>query len=541
MSDSAHVDAFARDRLPPRGQWPDLRLEAAGLAYPERLNAVAELLDSWIARGHAERPCLITPGDAWSYGRLHDTVNRIARLLVDAHALVPGNRVLLRGPNTPMLAACWLAVVKAGGIVVPTMPLLRKAELAHILEAAEIRLVLCDTGFTADLAGLPATVLPYSGAGNGAGPDGLEALISGIEPRFDAVDTEAEDIALIAFTSGTTGRPKATAHFHRDLLAVADLSPKRLLGTGAQDVFCGSPSLAFAFGLGGLLLFPLRAGASVVLLDRPSPERLLNAMSRHHATLCFTVPTAYRAMTELIEGGEAPVPTTVRACVSAGEPLPEATFAAWHAVTGLEILDSLGTTEMLNAFLHAEPGAVRPGATGRPVPGYEAMVVDEEFTPLPPGQVGRLAVRGPTGCRYLDDARQAQYVQHGWNLTGDAMRVDEDGVFWYHGRVDDLIVSSGYKISGLEIEEVLLTHPAVEEVAVIATPDGLRGAIPKAFVVVRPPLRPGPELTRELQDFVKAHIAPYKYPRAVEFLEHLPRTETGKIQRYKLRQRDGEG
>ncbi|WP_448188356.1 AMP-binding protein [Azospirillum sp. sgz301742] len=537
MSGGAHVDTFARDLLPPRAQWPDLRLEAAGLAYSERLNAAAELLDAWIARGHADRPCLIASGEAWSYGRLHETVNRIARLLVDVHALVPGNRVLLRGPNTPMLAACWLAVVKAGGIVVPTMPLLRAAELGHILEAAQIRLVLCDAGFTADLAGLAATVVSY----NGTGPDGLEARIAGVEPLFDAVDTAAEDIALIAFTSGTTGRPKATAHFHRDLLAVADLSPRLLLRTGPEDVFCGTPPIAFAFGLGGMLLFPLRAGASVVLLDRPSPERLLAAMAQHRATLCFTVPTAYRAMTGLIEGGQASAPATLRACVSAGEPLPEATFAAWQVATGLEILDSLGTTEMLNAFLHAEPGAVRPGATGRPVPGYEAMVVDEEFAPVPPGQVGRLAVRGPTGCRYLDDVRQAQYVQHGWNLTGDAMRVDEDGVFWYHGRVDDLIVSSGYKISGLEIEEVLLTHPMVEECAVIATPDGLRGAIPKAFVVLRPSVRPGPELMRELQDFVKAHIAPYKYPRAVEFLEHLPRTETGKIQRYKLRQRNGEG
>lgn len=533
MSGSAHVDPFARDRLPPRGQWPDLRLEAAGLAYPERMNAAAELLDAWIARGHAGRPCLIAPADAWTYGRLHETVNRIARLLVDAHALAPGNRVLLRGPNTPMLAACWLAVVKAGGIVVPTMPLLRRAELAHLLEAAAIRLVLCDSGFTADLAGLPVTTVPY----NGTGADGLEARTAGIAPHFDAVDTAAEDIALIAFTSGTTGRPKATAHFHRDLLAVADLSPRRLLHTGPDDVFCGTPPIAFAFGLGGLLLFPLRAGASVVLLDRPSPERLLAVLSQHRATLCFTVPTAYRAMTELIEGGQAPAPDSLRACVSAGEPLPEATFAAWRALTGLEILDSLGTTEMLNAFLHAVPGAVRPGAIGRPVPGYEAMVVDEDFAPLPPGQVGRLAVRGPTGCRYLDDERQAQYVQRGWNLTGDAVHADEDGVFWYHGRVDDLIVSSGYKISGLEIEEVLLTHPAVEEVAVIAAPDGLRGSIPKAFVVVRPPVRPGPELMRELQDFVKARIAPYKYPRAMEFLEHLPRTETGKIQRYKLRQR----
>jgi len=533
---SAHVDSFARDRLPPREQWPDLRFDGTGLAYPERLNIAAALLDTWIARGHADRPCLIAPGGTWSYGRMAETVDRIARVLVGQLVLVPGNRVLLRGPNTPMLAACWLAVVKAGGIVVPTMPLLRAPELAHILSAARIGLVLCDAAYAAELDGLPATVIPF----NADGPEALDARIATVEPHFQAVDTAAEDIALIAFTSGTTGRPKATAHFHRDLLAVADLSPRLILRAGAEDVFCGTPTIAFAYGMGGLLLFPLRAGASVVLLDRPTPERLLDAIAEHHATLCFTIPTVYRAMTALIGEGHAAAPTSLRACVSAGEPLQEPTFEAWRAATGLEILDSLGTTEMLNAFLHAVPGAVRPGAIGRPVPGYEATVVDDEFQPVPAGQVGRLAVRGPTGCRYLDDERQALYVQGGWNLTGDAVYADEEGFFWYHGRTDDLIVSSGYKISGLEVEEVLMSHPAVEECAVIATPDSLRGSIPKAFVVVHHPARPGPELARELQDFVKAHIAPFKYPRALEFLDRLPRTETGKVQRYKLRQGNGE-
>lgn len=531
---SGHIDGFARGRLPPHDQWPDLDLDRAGLSYPSRVNAAADLLAPWIARGHADRPCLIAPGGTWTYGRLAEAVDRIARVLVDRFALVPGNRVLLRGPNTPMLAACWLAVVKAGGIVVPTMPLLRAAELEHIIAAAHVGLMLCDAAFTEELAGLPGTVVPF----NSDAPEALEACMAVVEPRFPAADTAAEDIALVAFTSGTTGRPKAAAHFHRDLLAVADLSPRRILRAGPGDVFCGTPTMAFAYGIGGLLLFPLRAGASVVLLDRPSPERLLEAMGRHHATLCFTIPTIYRAMTALIENGQAPAPASLRACVSAGEPLSEPTFEAWRAVTGLEILDSLGTTEMLNAVLHAVPGEIRPGAIGRPVPGYEATVVDDEFNVLPPGQVGRLAVRGPTGCRYLDDERQSLYVHGGWNLTGDAVHADEDGYFWYHGRMDDLIVSSGYKISGLEVEEVLLSHPDVEECAVIATPDRLRGSIPKAFVVVRPPARPGPELARELQDFVKAHIAPFKYPRALEFLERLPRTETGKVQRYKLRLMD---
>ena len=532
LAPSAHVDGFARDRLPLGEHWPDLRLDGTGLTYPERLNAAAELLDGWIARGRAGNPCLIAPDATWTYGRLADTVNRIARLFVDEFGVVPGNRVLLRGPNTPMLAAAWLAVVKAGAIVVPTMPLLRGAELSDILSIAGVGLVLADAAFVDELAGLPATVVPF----NGGGAEALEARIAALPPEFAAADTAGDDVALIAFTSGTTGRPKATAHFHRDLLAVADLSPRSLLNTGPDDVFCGTPPIAFAFGLGGLLLFPLRAGASAVLLDRPTPERLLHAMAAHRATLCFTIPTVYRAMTTLIEEGQAPPPPALRACISAGEPLPEPTYTAWRAATGVTILDSLGTTELLNAVLHAIPGDVRPGAIGRPVPGYEAMVVDEEFRPLPPGTVGRLAVRGPTGCRYLDDPRQAQYVRDGWNLTGDAVHADEDGVYWYHGRTDDLIVSSGYKISGMEIEEVLLSHPAVEECAVVAAPDPLRGTVPKAFVVVRSDA--GPELARDLQNFVKARIAPYKYPRMLEFLERLPRTETGKVQRYKLRQGD---
>ncbi len=538
---SAHSDRFAYDRLPPRDQWPDLRFNGSPLTYPERLNAAAELLEPWIAQGHADRPCLIAPsgvgreGAVWSYGRLAETVNRIARVLVEQLSLAPGNRVLLRGPNTPMLAACWLAVIKAGGIVVPTMPLLRAPELMHILSVAQVRLILCDLASMADLDGLPGRVVPFNTDAE-ASPESLEVRMAAVEPHFQAVDTAADDIALIAFTSGTTGRAKATVHFHRDLLTVADLSPRLILRTGPDDVFCGTPPIAFAYGMGGLLVFPLRAGASVVLLDRPSPERLLAAMIEHRATLCFTVPTAYRSMTALIEQGHASAPSSLRICVSAGEPLLEPTFAAWRAVTGLEILNSLGTTEMLNAFLHAVPGAVRPGAVGPPVPGYEVAALDDAFQPVPPGQVGRLAVRGPTGCRYLDDARQAQYVHAGWNLTGDAVYTDEEGSFWYHGRTDDLIVSSGYKISGLEVEQVLLSHPDVEECAVIATPDFLRGSIPKAFVVLRQSAHPSPEVALELQNFVKARIAPFKYPRSLEFLDRLPRTQTGKIQRYKLRE-----
>lgn len=539
MIRSGHIDSFTRDRLPPPEQMPDFSYDRPELTYPERLNAAAALLDVWRERGWDERPCVIGNGDVWSYGRFRDTVDRIACLLTERFGIVPGNRVLVRGTNTPMLAACWLAVLKAGAVVVPTMPLLRATELESILDRAAVSLALCDARFAKDLnaaaeamgGGMP--VVTFNGGD-------LEGRLEEIEAGFAAVDTAADDVALIAFTSGTTGKPKATAHFHRDLLAVADLSPQSLLKTGGDDVFCGTPSLAFAYGQGGMLLFPLRVGASVVLLDRATPERLLEVTAKHKATVMFTVPTVYRAMTARIEEDPSLAEglRTLRACVSAGEPLPATTLEGWQAVTGMEILDSFGTTEMLNAVLHSPPGAVRPGATGTVVPGYEARVVDDSLTPLPPGQIGRLAVRGPTGCIYLDDPRQENYVQGGWNLTGDAFRMDEDGYFWYHARTDDLIVSAGYKISGLEVEDVLLGHEAVEECAVIAAPDPLRGSIPKAFIVTRDGVRPSDDLAERLQCYVKDRIAPYKYPRAVEFLEQLPRTETGKIQRYKLRQRE---
>lgn len=545
---SGHLDRFARDRLPPGEQWPSLCAIGVDIDHPARLNAVAELLDVWIARGHGERPCLIGGSQVWSYARVAATVDRIARVLVEDYGLVAGNRVLLRGPNTPMLVACWLAVVKAGGIAVATMTLLRGGEIGFILTKARIDIALCDSRFTDDLlaaqAHLPAgrslpPVIPF----NAATADAMEARAALKPTGFPAAATAADDIAVIAFTSGTTGAPKATAHFHRDLLTVADLSPRSILNAGPDDVFCGTPSIAFAYGLGGMLLFPLRVGASVALVERPTPENMLDAIARSRATLLFTVPTAYRAMTALMESRDAGRDATasLRACVSAGEPLPGATFEAWERRTGLRILDSLGTTEMLNAVLHARPEDLRPGSSGKPVPGYEAIVVDDQFRRVPAGQVGRLAVRGPTGCRYLDDDRQTGYVHQGWNLTGDAVHVDADGYFWYHGRTDDLIVSCGYKISGLEVEDALLHHDVVDECAVIAVPDPLRGTVPKAFVVVREGVHPTGELARELQDHVKATIAPFKYPRAIEFLEHLPRTGTGKIQRYKLRQREWEG
>lgn len=544
-------DRFIDERLPPRDAWPELTLEKAGLSFPPRMNAAGMLLAGATAPDRRDRPALIGEQETWSYGRLAETVDAVAHALVRDLGLTPGGRVLLRGPNTPWLAACWLAVVKAGGIVVSTMPLLRGAELAPLLRKTKPAAALCDIRFAEELEVAmrldchPMRVAYFDGAGNvqtalrgPLRPGGLEALAARHRAPFAAVECSPEDVALICFTSGATGTPKAAAHFHRDLIAVADLSPRSILQSRSDDVFCGSPSLAFAYGLGGLLLFPLRVGAAAALVERGAPEKLLNVIVAHGATILFAVPTAYRTLTALARRLALPQETfaRLRLCISAGEPLLTATAEAWREVSGKTILDSLGTTEMLNAVLHARPGKVKPGAVGQATPGYEIRVVDLDMNDLPPGEVGRLAVRGPTGCRYVADERQSAYVRQGWNLTGDAGWLDEEGYFHHHGRTDDLIVSGGYKLSGVEVEDVLLRHPAVAECAVVAGPDRLRGAAPYAFVVVQEGVTEDEELARELQDFVREQLAPFKYPRVVVFTDALPRTETGKIQRYRLRE-----
>ena len=534
---SAHVDTFCRDSLPPRELWPEMRYDALPeLAYPGRLNAAVELLDRRVAAGEGDRTVFHFPGGRWTYRQLLETANRLARVLVEDLGLVPGNRVLLRGPNNPMMAACWFAVLKAGGVAVATMPLLRVRELSYIVEKAKIRLALSDARVAADLEAAMPNVVHFQGDH----PYSLASRMREKPATFDNCDTAADDTAMIAFTSGTTGQGKGTMHFHRDVIAACDCFPPHVLKAAPDDIFCGSPPLAFTFGLGGLLLFPLRIGAATLLLEQAAPPQLLQGIQDHRATVVFTAPTAYRAMTELVNDGTKAIDlSSLRKCVSAGETLPKATFEKWREATGLEIIDGIGSTEMLHMFISSSGADIRPGATGKVVPGYEARVIDDAGNEVPPGTIGHLAVRGPTGCRYLDNLeRQRSYVQNGWNLPGDSYIQDADGYFWYQSRTDDLIVSAGHKISGPEVEAVLLDHPAVAECGVVGAPDESRGFIVKAYVVPRPGFTPGPELVKELQDFVKAEIAPYKYPRAVEFLEGLPRTATGKLQRFRLRERD---
>ena len=536
MSYTAHVDTFARDHLPPRDQWPELVFELPELNYPSRVNAAVELVDRALERGWGERTAIMAPsGVRWSYAELARHANRIARVLVEDLDVVPGNRVLLRGPNTPMMAACWLAVVKAGAIAVATMPLLRSKELVDVIDKAQVSHALCDARLIDELqaARSLAPALQTVAMFESTEDNGIEARARTKPPTFAPVETAGDDTAMIAFTSGTTGKPKGAMHFHRDLLAACDCWPRHVLKAGADDVFTGSPPLAFTFGLGGLLLFPLRIGAATVLVERPAPEHLLSAIAVHRATVLFTAPTSYRAMASLVSGYDM---SSLRKCVSAGEALPAATRRLWKDATGIEIIDGIGATEMLHIFISHDEAHARPGATGVVVPGYRACVMDTEGRPLPPGQVGQLAVKGPTGCRYLADDRQANYVREGWNYTGDAYLIDAAGYFVYQARTDDMIISAGYNIAGPEVESALLLHPAVAECGVIGVPDEERGQIVKAFVVLRSGHVGDVTMTTELQTFVKEQIAPYKYPRAIEYVAGLPRTETGKLQRFRLRE-----
>lgn len=535
MAVTSHLDTFARDHLPPREQWPELLFELPELQFPERLNCAADLLDRWVEQGQGERLCLQGAGGLrWSYGELQARANQIAHVLVDQLGVVPGNRVLLRGANTPQLAACWFAVQKVGAIAVATMPMLRAKELSQVIDKAEVSHALCDARLAEELALAQAqspalkTVLHFFSDA----ADGLEARAAAMPRSFATVDTAADDCALIAFTSGTTGQPKGTMHFHRDVIAITRCWPPHCLRPTPDDIFIGSPPLAFTFGLGGLLLFPMSVGASTVLLEKAGPDALLPAIAQYRASVCFTAPTAYRAMAAQASAHDL---GSLRKCVSAGEALPAATRQLWKDSTGIELIDGIGATELLHIFISHDESNARPGATGKPIPGYRACVVDDEGQVLPPGQVGKLAVKGPTGCRYLADERQGDYVKNGWNLTGDAYLVDADGYFVYQARTDDMIVSGGYNIAGPEVESALLLHPAVAECGVIGVGDAERGQIVKAFVVLRPGHAADEAQVRVLQDFVKATIAPYKYPRAIEFRASLPRTESGKLQRFRLR------
>ncbi|NIY76356.1 AMP-binding protein [Thalassospira sp. HF15] len=536
LGPTAHTDSFTRDKLPPFAEWPDINLD--GFDYPEYLNAGVELTDKMVEQGFGDNTALIGNGRQRTYKELADWTNRIAHALVEDYGVKPGNRVLIRSANNPAMVACWLAATKAGAVVVNTMPMLRAGELGQIVDKAEIEFALCDTRLMDEMVACAKdskflkTVIGFDGTANHDAELDRIALTKSV--KFEAVKTGRDDVALLGFTSGTTGSPKATMHFHRDLLIIADGYAKEVLNVTPDDVFVGSPPLAFTFGLGGLAIFPLRFGATATLLEKASPPNMIEIIETYKATVCFTAPTAYRVMLSAMDEGADL--SSLRAAVSAGETLPAPVYEAWMEKTGKPMLDGIGATEMLHIFISNRFGDSHPACTGRPVTGYEAKIVDDKMNEVPVGTVGRLAVRGPTGCRYLDDVRQHVYVRDGWNLTGDAFYVDEDGYYHFAARNDDMIVSSGYNIAGPEVEAALLSHAAVAECAVIGAPDEERGTIVQAHVVLMEDFEPTPEMAKSLQDHVKATIAPFKYPRSVVFIEALPKTATGKIQRFRLKQ-----
>ncbi|MBL9056142.1 MAG: AMP-binding protein [Rhodobacteraceae bacterium] len=535
LGPSGHKDTFTRDRLPAAADWPEIRL--AGFDYPEWLNAAVELTDGMVAKGFGDHVALIGNGRSRTYKELTDWSNRIAHALVEDYGVKPGNRVLIRSANNPAMVACWLAATKAGAVVVNTMPMLRAGELAQIVDKAEISHALCDTRLMEELITCERgsahlkTVVGFDGTANHDAELDRVALRKPV--RFDPPPVGRDDVALLGFTSGTTGEPKATMHFHRDLLIIADGYAREVLQVTPEDVFVGSPPLAFTFGLGGLAVFPLRFGAAAALLEQASPPNMIQIIQEHRATVCFTAPTAYRVMLKAMDEGADL--SSLRAAVSAGETLPAPVYEEWQAKTGKPMLDGIGATEMLHIFLTNRFDDHRPGCTGRPVTGYEARIVGPDMAELPRGEVGRLAVRGPTGCRYMADARQRVYVRDGWNLTGDSFWQDEEGRFHFAARSDDMIISAGYNIAGPEVEAALLSHPAVLECAVIGAADEDRGQIVEAHVVLAPGHEGDRLMVKLLQDHVKAVIAPYKYPRRVIFTEALPKTQTGKIQRFRLR------
>ena len=537
---NAPFDRFVPDRLPAPEQWPQFRYEGLpGLVIPDELNLVDALLARAEGAGHGDRPMLRSPERTLSYRQARQEIDRIAQVLTEDLALIPGNRVLLRGGNSVEMALAWLGVVKAGMVALATMPLLRARELGDILEKAQPAAALCDVRLLDELEAARATpagaalrsLLSFNAP---QAPGSLEDLAARKNGKAAPSQTRADDIALMAFTSGTTGKPKAPVHSHRDVLAACEAWPRHVLRIGSDDVVLGSPPLAFTFGLGGLLLFPMWAGASVWLPGTSyTPESMVRTINEVGATICFTAPTFYRQMAPLAKQMGVP---GLRKTVSAGEGLPDATRQLWKEATGLEMIDGIGATEMFHIFISSADEEVRRGAIGKVVPGYSARVVDDEGNELPRGSIGKLAVIGPTGCRYLDDARQQNYVKKGWNYPGDAFMQDEDGYFFYQARDDDMIITAGYNVGGPEVEDALLRHPAVAECGVIGAPDEERGMIVKAYCVLKPGQAGDAAMVRALQEHVKASIAPFKYPRSIEFVASLPRTETGKLQRFKLRQ-----
>ena len=524
-------DNFAQNNLPEPSFQPDyLFLDLPQFNHPENLNCVERLLDDHIANGKGSNVCLKTFSETWTYNDLFEKSNQIAHVLVDDLGLQPGNRVLLRSCNNPMMVACWFAILKVGGIVVATMPLLRSKELKTLIDCAEISHVICDSSLADEINLVKSDFLKsVSFYRNGS----IDELMQSKPKTFQNYNTKADDVAIIGFTSGTTGNPKMTAHYHKDILNICEAFPNYSLQPTENDIFTGSPPIGFTFGLGGLVLFPMYFGASSFLIEKPSPDVLLEVIQNEKITICFTAPTAWRILTEKSKDYDL---SSLRRCISAGETLPFKIWEDWYNATGLKIIDGIGATEMLHIFISSNQENMKPGSTGIAITGYEAKIIDKNGNDVPYDSPGRLAVRGITGCKYLNrPEKQQEYVENGWNITGDIFKQDQDGYFWFVARGDDMIISSGYNIAAIEVESVLLTHNEILECAVVGLPDEERGMLVCANIVLKNQANASTELAKNIQNWFKENAAPYKYPRVINFLDKLPKTETGKIQRFKLK------
>lgn len=530
-----YEDNFAHDNLPHASLMAECFTGHTDFEFPEDLNCVERLLDRHIAEGNGNREAIRTDDVIWTYDYLYEKANQIAHVLLENLDFKPGNRVLIRSANNPMYVAVWFGILKAGGIVVATMPLLREKELSTMVECAEISHAFCDYRLEEAMLEVKSPFLKHviTFDGTGEGVSKLETLIGNKPKTFKNYTSKADSLAIIGFTSGTTGKPKMTSHYHKDILLICEAFPKYSLQPTPDDIFTGSPPLGFTFGLGGLVLFPFYYGASTFLIEKPTPEALLQAIQDHNITICFTAPTAWRVLTTKVKDYDI---SSLRKCVSAGETLPVKVWEDWYEATGLKIIDGIGSTEILHIFISSNEQNMRKGATGLPVRGYEAMIVDNEGNEITDGTPGRLAVRGITGCKYLgSEDKQKEYVQNGWNITGDIFRKDEDGYFWFVARGDDMIISSGYNIAAIEVESVLLAHEDIAECAVVGLPDENRGMLVCAYIVLKDKEKACDELTKSIQDWFKGVAAPYKYPREIRYMDTLPKTETGKIQRFKLK------
>jgi benzoate-CoA ligase len=510
------------------------------IVIPDRFNATAYFVDRIVEEGHGARTAILCGDQAISYQEVLAEVNRAGNALLELGVEIE-NRVALLLLDCPEFAYAFFGAIKIGAVPVPINTLLKPQDYGYLLRDSRARALIV----SAELLSSVESILPTLErmrhvvvVGEAARYASFAQLLQRQAADLEAADTCKDDVAFWLYTSGTTGMSRAAVHLQHDMVYCSRLYADSILNIGPEDRTFSIAKLYFAYGLGNALYCPFAVGASTVFFPgRPMPEAVFTTVKRYRPTLFFGVPTAYAAMLHAAEQGAEADFSSVRLCVSAGEPLPAGLYRRWLDRFGVEILDGIGSTEVLHIFLSNRPGSVRPGSSGLPVPGYEAQIVDDDGATVGPGEIGNLMVRGDSTCAYYwnkHDASRRQIAGE-WIRTGDKYHTDEDGYFWYDGRSDDMLKAGGIWVSPTEVEGVIVEHPAVLECAVVGAEDEERLVKPKAYVVLKDGAQAADGLVLEIQELVKGRLAPYKYPRWIEFVDDLPKTATGKIQRYKLR------